>query len=368
MTQNEDFFKERKPPAILKHGILREYGQTFAQIVGKRAPGRRVVLVDRFAGQPYYEDGNPCSPTILSDLRAELQPRRDLDFVCIELHDEPFQKLATAFPDRALKGGFSGHVDEILQRALDVPLLAYIDPFGRPPDTSDLVGIFRARPRPQVTELLVHFSWNAMRNAFLGYDSYTAALGGDWYREIAERKDDGWQREIVRGYIKRLCAQVEGLRGHDVDVRKRWGGAVQYSFVLFTQNPKGSFTFVDVLPAAFQEFYEEDQEYWAGKAREQAEAQGQFSLFDSAATPDPVPRRSREMTADVWRIDIQRRLRMNILALLVPGQQVRLGDAIEPVYAGVKGFAREKDVKEAARAAGCTIAGSKDRMTITMPR
>ncbi|MGQ0773734.1 MAG: hypothetical protein ACT4NY_04840 [Pseudonocardiales bacterium] len=58
MSDNAEFFRERRAQAVFKHGILSRYPTVFASKTG--VTGRRVVLLDGYAGRGQYEDGSPA--------------------------------------------------------------------------------------------------------------------------------------------------------------------------------------------------------------------------------------------------------------------------------------------------------------------
>jgi hypothetical protein len=55
MTNQSQFFKEQRPAAVLKHGILHRYLRVFASKTGSTAPGHRVAYLDGYSGPGQYQ-------------------------------------------------------------------------------------------------------------------------------------------------------------------------------------------------------------------------------------------------------------------------------------------------------------------------
>jgi three-Cys-motif partner protein len=56
---------ERRSQSIFKHKILERYLRPFAAMTGSRTPGRRVVVLDGFAGRGRYPNGEPASAELI---------------------------------------------------------------------------------------------------------------------------------------------------------------------------------------------------------------------------------------------------------------------------------------------------------------
>lgn len=358
MYQSDDpFYESRQLAAVLKHGILEHYGRMFVRIVGKQRP-HRVVVIDGFAGQPRYRDGMRMSPQILADLRDELAPARDLDYMLVESDARAAAANKEVFGDRARHGTFDEHLDAALTYAGTSPLLLYVDPYGRPPAMNALTRVFNKRPH-SITELLMHFSRAALRNARNNHAGLEAAMGGGWLADYAEDADD-WHPRAVERYCQEVSSRVPRLRAHPVEVRSRWDGPIKYWLVLFTRNEAGTAAFFDALPAAFQAFYDEDQE----SQRALREEQGRPTLFDDL-DPEPISVKAADRYRDRIRTEVTR----NLSDLLAPGQTIKIADHAEELYRGVKGYARSSDIRSAAKQLGYEVSGSTVwKTTITRPQ
>ena len=65
MPSSSEFFEQRSPQAVLKHGVLTRYAYYFAGRAGRATHGR-VAFIDGYAGEGRYQDGNPGSPLLLA--------------------------------------------------------------------------------------------------------------------------------------------------------------------------------------------------------------------------------------------------------------------------------------------------------------
>gem|GEM_PF-6682098 len=275
----------------------------------------------------------------------------------IEKSAKAAQLNIAAYGERALHGTFDEHLDYAVSYAGSAPMLLYVDPYGRPPPMDRLASVFNRR-QGQITELLVHFSRAALRNARSDHSKLRDAMGGDWLADFAAG-DEEWHPRAVHRYCEELRKRVVRLRGHPVEVRSRWDGPVRYWLVLFTRSEVGTAAFYDALPAAFQDFYDVDQE----SQRALREEQGIPTLFDGIES-EPTSVKA----ADRYRDRIREQVGQNLQELLKPGQTIVIADQAEQVYREVKGYARSSDIRAAAKALGYEVGASQRwRTTITRP-
>ena len=117
MTASSDFFGQRNPQAVLKHGVLTRYAHYFAGRAGS-ATGGRVAFVDGYAGEGRYEDGNPGSPLLLASQANRVESLgRDVKLAFVEQDDARRLRLSNTLsenqvvPDQLLGGSFEDVVD-----------------------------------------------------------------------------------------------------------------------------------------------------------------------------------------------------------------------------------------------------------------
>lgn len=207
MTRHDAYFDQPEGPAsALKHALLSSYLDVFVGKTGKpgrSANGRRVVVVDGYAGPGRHGDGTKGSPLIIADTAARLSATRFLDCVFVEKDrahaarlEEVLAQYAPGLVQRVLQGEFAEYVDPIVRRAAGVPLFAFLDPFGVPLPHDRLLALLNrngeGRSAWPPTEVLLNFSADGVRRIGgklrSGADDektfglLDGAFGGDWWR------------------------------------------------------------------------------------------------------------------------------------------------------------------------------------------
>jgi three-Cys-motif partner protein len=384
VTSNVGFFREQEAPAVLKHGILKRYPVVFASAAGQLAA--RVVLLDGYAGRGRYEDETPGSPMLLLDTAARTSSFRNVECLFVERDRANFDELCKVIDEHrtadvsceAYEGELSSHLDAILDRATDAALFAFLDPFGTALDYDELTQRFLGRPERPSTEMLLHFSVNAVRRiggllrklgaateARRDADRKTIErvdrfLGGNWWHEIAHGATDepGSATRIAEQVADRYCRKIAQATNYGAlwyPVRDRPDLSPEYFLVLFARHPYAFWRFNDALSKANVEW----QEAWRGKAntkatakatreRELARAHGVMSLFgdeydDTVAAHPELPPFDEKAESARWVQTIE----ANLTTLLQQGAPFRLMDKIGDVYGDTLGLAREMHVKEA---------------------
>ena len=112
MPASSEFFGERHPQAVLKHGILTRYADHFSSRAGLATQGR-VAFIDGYAGEGRYKDGTPGSPILLASegTRAQIVHRRVM-LAFVERDEERREALRESLelhsvrPDQLLGGDF----------------------------------------------------------------------------------------------------------------------------------------------------------------------------------------------------------------------------------------------------------------------
>ncbi len=111
-------------------------------------------------------------------------------------------------------------------------------------------------PYPPPTELIIHVSYPGIARlcGFLTSekaktdervrkqrDSIVAKcnvqLGGDWWQEIATKREDGWVGQIAHGYAKKL-RELTGAGWFRVQVRDKPGGRIAYELLLVSSHTR----------------------------------------------------------------------------------------------------------------------------------
>lgn len=387
VTANTGFFRAPEAPAVLKHGILKRYPVVFASAAGGKAAG--VVLLDGYAGRGRYEDGSPGSPMLLLRAASATGSFRAVRCVFVERDKANFTVLSEVVEAHgadlsccALRGDLSSHLSSILTSAADAALFAFLDPFGTALDYHELTNQILGRPKRPPTEVLLHFSVNAVRriggllrarrDALSDAERKTTErvdrfLGGTWWHPIALETTDepGVATKIAERVVEEYCRRVgtdTGSGWFAFPVRDRPGLAAEYFLVLFTRHPYAIWRFNDALSQANIEW----QQAWRGKSnakeaakaatkvakqREVEAAQGQMSLLDfhDAALSAPVPDTHEPFNEADEAVRWVRVIEQNLTVLFRKSMPFKLMDHTGVVYGEVLGEAREKHVARALK-------------------
>lgn len=339
-----DFFDERQGPAVFKHAILKRYVRIYFSKTGHPPPHRGLYL-DGYAGPGTYEDESPGSPTVAVDALEPLTEVRDIDLVFVEKNPATFDELQQqcrrdGFENAvALKGLVEEHIDSILTQALQVPMLAFFDPFGMGLPLETLHAVLdrpQAASRRLPTEVLLNVSLPGLyRNAgkldsqatheptrrahAKTVDRLDAHLGGEWWRPIWRSELEDRIERIVDGYIERL--QLPGWETYRVPVSEQWRSGPKYFIVLITQHEDGIWLFNQSVSLAVEDFHR-----WCHQ-------EGQQSLEQ----PD--------LQAPV----LSSHIASNVVELLREDGDFVIIDRLTAVLGDTLGYARETHIRKALR-------------------
>lgn len=282
------FFEEPQGAAILKHGILKRYLPLFTTKVGSAAG--EVVYIDCYAGPGLYNDGSEGSPALAlatADAIAGFHAKASLHGHLIERKPGSVEKLRELLENRGVatwevhQGRAEDHVPGILATLdCEVPVFAFIDPFGLPIPFDMVVDIMKRAGAwdgswsrtGAATEVLMNFSksginrvggqltgtgkdpaWLKARDTMV--DRMDSALGGDWWHDIWCSGDQDRVDQIRAGYAERLRKAAGGRWAYfDIGVSDTWQGPATYQLLLFTQHEHGVWGFHESLSLAQEEY------------------------------------------------------------------------------------------------------------------
>ena len=94
---------EQRAQSVFKHGILGRYVMPFAEMTGSKAPDRRVVVLDGFAGRGRYPDGRPGSTELILRTSAST-PQAVIESVLVEKKLSDFTRLAEVAAEYYARG------------------------------------------------------------------------------------------------------------------------------------------------------------------------------------------------------------------------------------------------------------------------
>jgi three-Cys-motif partner protein len=158
VSQNRSHFDEFAAHTLLKHAILHAYLEAWARkLLLRPGAGRVVWYVDANAGEGMDELGNEGSPVLAARIaqRAEAQLRemrgesvevRTIFFEVDERRTEALKTNLSAFGSRAevIQGSIVDHLDKLLERTGDDPVLLFSDPFGLQQDATVIQRVLHA--------------------------------------------------------------------------------------------------------------------------------------------------------------------------------------------------------------------------------
>lgn len=340
----ETFFESKKGAAELKHAILQRYVPIFFSKTGSRSRDHAGVYLDGYAGPGTYDDDKPGSPRIAVDALKPLAAIRNVDLILIEKNRRTYLALkrmcdSPGFESATpLQGEVEDHLNEVLGRAIGLPLLAFLDPFGMGLPLKVLHQLL-ARPmsgRRQPTEILLNVSLPGIYRNAGKLDSGATIdgtrqahaktvqrmnefVGGRWWQEIWRSKADDRTGQIARGYIRRL--PLVGWSAYAVPVSEQWGIPPKYFLVLLTEHQDGMWLFNNSVSGALEQFH-------AFCHRE-----GQQSLENP------------QLQAPVW----EHHIADNISNILATDGDFVIGDRLTDVLGDALGYARERHIRGALK-------------------
>ncbi|WP_406369715.1 three-Cys-motif partner protein TcmP [Streptomyces sp. NBC_00647] len=374
------YWQGKALPSVFKHDLLRRYIPPFGGMTGTQAQDRRVVYLDGYAGEGRYENGEPGSAEIALQV-ASYYRSRGLNLSCffVEQQARSFVRLqqvlrgyqARGVDARAHHGEVNDVLDDVVQRAMGVPLFLFLDPCGLCLPMDRLVDVLAQR-RPQrrpATELLMNFSMMAVRR--LGghvrspkgneksLERFDAVCGGRWWREYftGGSAEEDAAEAVAAEYARRL-KQRTGMFVHFVPVAKHPTWKPVYYLVFATRSPYGLWVFGDAVARARSE--------WWKTLELQEEQEEPDALFSTTSILRPDPSVVEKEAVPIIAANLER--------LLQSGRAVKLVDHTLELFGQYYGQVTEPAARKAVKylhSEGKTpstgIGGDKTRELIVQP-
>lgn len=376
LPANEDFFRERRAQAVLKHGILSRYPNVFASKAGRGYD--RVVFLDGYAGPGKYDDGTPGSPLLFARAADKVSGFRNVVGIYVEEDSDEFQMLKGVLGgrtgDHLFQGDLSSHLSEIATISRGSPLFAFLDPFGTALDHNLLQSRLLKRPDRAPVEVLLHISVSTVARlgglfrrrktdgiALTAADEKSLAhltrfVGGDWWQEffapVRDSEDVGRATEaalgVAREYQRIVCEQ-SGFLSVSLPIRQRPGLLPRYVLVLFTRHVDGLWYFADSLGQAGRD--------WQGAWRSEADA-AQVKKMKAKNVQDglfPIEDFFPETAFDPVRYEADNKVEWvnaissNLLRILSVDGPFVLARRVADVYGESLGAANEPHVRRAIK-------------------
>lgn len=366
MANHGHFFKEKKPAAVVKHGVLGYYVKLFTTLLGSKS--QQVWVIDAFAGPGEYEGDDetpaePGSPKILCDV-ANSVTNTEVHGVYIE-PDQVFVAQLTALVQASGKAGhhtvLHGEAEQHLKVAVETagtsPLLIFLDPFGTAVSMDTLAAAVQGRPKWTITEILLNFNVEAIwriggyltskhqgmaeSSALTIVDNF---VGGDWWRKVFldTRNAGGAAADAaaaVADEFNRRLKEKLGLNAFTVPIARRLGQRPIFLLTLYFTNEAASWAFAESSSSA------------NAKLREHRKKVADAELpTDTLLPPDMLQGMAdadfekREKALEAEWVGI---ITTNIEHLLERTNEVVLKTSVFDVYGTALGQAREKHIRAA---------------------
>ncbi len=360
MTSHSNFFGERNPQAVLKHGILTRYAHYFAGRAGSATRGR-VAFIDAYAGAGRYEDGSPGSPILLASeaTRAEVFGRQ-VKLCFIEPDLQYYNKLqeslkeAKVRPDMLLDTPFDQAIDTLLERYVGYALLIFIDPFGLALNRTKLLQILERSSINQPIDVIYHFSLSSVarigragildsKSAIQNARRLDETLGiVDWREKFANANKSGESTKAAMSVSTQFSTSVSNESSAistSIVVRQRPGHLPKYKLILFSKNQKAHWDFADQASMAYVDWLHHCDKKDYERNLQLKATSGLQTLFQ-----EDIPDRSN--VEELLESEALEYLKDHVSSIIKEQRCIRLIDHIEDVYSAMLGKARTRHLRQ----------------------
>jgi three-Cys-motif partner protein len=268
------FFTEKRPWSRIKDGVLGKYLPPYLSKVSHL--GRRIVIIDCFAGAGKFSDGSAGSPLIICQQIAQHAPNNAVAYfvnkgpnhhAVLSRTLERFTKAGFAHP---VLGNSEGFLNEIREHLSDETLFVYLDPFGLKGCGFDSIQPLLERGRRFSTEVLINLNMPALhrlatvRSKSQGkadseiHRSFHATLDGvlgtpRWRDVMWDDKITPAEKEelIVAAYKQRMSRHLQYVC--NCPVRESDGTHVKYHIVFGSRHVDALVLMNDIMLDAYND-------------------------------------------------------------------------------------------------------------------
>jgi three-Cys-motif partner protein len=275
LASENNFFSGKRPWSRIKDQVLGNYMPPYLAKVAKL--GRRIILVDAFAGPGRFEDGAEGSPLMICQAAERVAAGKYLA-VFVNREKEHHDKLVTVikeFIDRRcaipIHGTAADLLTELRGKISNQTVFLYLDPFGLKGCEFSTIEPFLQRDKRYSTEVMVNLSVPTMhrlaaRKAVAeGKDEspliksfhrrLSAVLGGDyWTRHLWDdsREPEDRAAGVMEEYRKKLGALGLPFTG-SCPVREKDGSGIKYFITFCSRHPDAMVLMNDFMCSAYQQ-------------------------------------------------------------------------------------------------------------------
>lgn len=362
------FFKEKKPAAVVKHGVLGHYIKLFSTMLGSKSAA--VWVIDAYAGPGEYAQevdtpAEPGSPKILCGV-ANAARNTEVHGVFIEPDADYVAQLRKLVAQegkpgqhKIYHGTAEKHLGNAVAGAGTAPLLIFLDPFGAGLAFDTLVSCVQGRPKGTITEILLNFNVEAIwriggyltskhqklteSDALRVVDDF---VGGDWWRKVFldARGSDGRgsaadAAQAVAGEFNRRMNARLGLRAFTVPIRRRPTQKPIFLLTLYFGNETAAWAFAESASSANERL----RKHLKRVDDAVLPTNTLFSLAELQEESDAAFKK-REVALEAEWIGI---ISENIRSLAGVETETRVREHAVAIYGTTLGSAREKHIRAA---------------------
>jgi len=271
---DKSFFREKRPWSRIKDRVLGAYLPPYLRKVSRL--GRRIVIIDCFAGAGKFTDGTAGSPLIICQQIAQHAPNRALAYFINKRprHHEALVRTIESFTKagfaQPILGSGEEFLHEIRRHITDQTLFVYLDPFGLKGCRFDAIRTLLERGARFSTEVLINLNMPALHRLAAGrsvscgnadsdivrgfHSTLDGVLGTTEWREIMWDGDimpADKEERIVSAYKQRLARFLGYVCS--CPVREADEARVKYHIVFASRHIDALLLMNDIMLDAYHE-------------------------------------------------------------------------------------------------------------------
>jgi len=281
-STEDEFFQGKRPWSKIKDQVLGGYLPPYLRKVAKL--GRRIILIDCFAGPGKFQDGSHGSPLVMCGEAQKHAAGRCIGvFVNKEkAHHERLTQILGTYIRQKIAYTILGDSQDLLKKITEIAqkdtLFIYLDPFGLRGCEFGVLKALLERGNQASTEILVNLSMptfhrlaarkavaegrgeSALIRSF--HRTLDGVLGGDYWRKYAfddKLRPEEKERKVMEEYQKIL----RGLLPYagSCPVQEASGSRVKYYITFCSRHPDAMRLMNDIMFKAYNEHL-----HWAALA------------------------------------------------------------------------------------------------------
>lgn len=274
-TMESSFFKGKRPWSKIKDQVLGQYIPPYLSKVAKL--GRRIILIDAFAGPGKYEDGTSGSPLIICQA-AEHNARDYYQAIFVNSdrgHHEQLSHVLSSLIAQKKVIPIYGTAESLLVKVRDVlrdhTVFLYLDPFGLRGCELSLIEPFLRRDRAHSTEIVINLSIPTMhrlaaRKAVAGgrgdtplirsfHERLSRVLGGDYWKDILwdDSKGPEAKAEGVMSIYRQKISGLDHPFTGSCPVREKEGSGIKYYITFCSRHRDAMLLMNDAMCGAYHQ-------------------------------------------------------------------------------------------------------------------